>query len=314
MVQRYEKYMRPPSNLLFSKIDYFDCVNKVKSLKDLPRFPNLQQIYLELMYGLDKKRKYEGNGPIGDSKNPRIVRSEAETQVGVSQASDDDDEFQLFPGIKSQLPKVSPEKLVSSADKQLEEVQSKKDELDDPEIEDDEEGRFVKTASSIPIPGTSIVLETEEDIAKWIAERRKNWPTNKRTQEKMSTQTPVTAKRQERVPKICRFFAQTGKCKNGQNCKMLHERRENASNHSSTIRPLKNYKLGDVNGITIQIPLRYAPSANTGKSLHNLLAENEILRDQNGTVLKVIEKLVNSGVVTKDWESLTKNLRLKEKR
>lgn len=37
-----------------------------------------------------------------------------------------------------------------------------------------------------PIPGTSIRLETEEDIAKWIAQRRARWPTAARVEEKVS--------------------------------------------------------------------------------------------------------------------------------
>jgi hypothetical protein len=37
-----------------------------------------------------------------------------------------------------------------------------------------------------PIPGTSIRLETEEDIAKWIAQRRARWPTAARVEERVS--------------------------------------------------------------------------------------------------------------------------------
>lgn len=36
------------------------------------------------------------------------------------------------------------------------------------------------------IPGTGIRLETDEDVAKWIAERKKKFPTKERAQEKVS--------------------------------------------------------------------------------------------------------------------------------
>lgn len=37
-----------------------------------------------------------------------------------------------------------------------------------------------------PIEGTGIVLGTEEDIAKWIAERKAKWPSAKRVAERVS--------------------------------------------------------------------------------------------------------------------------------
>lgn len=37
------------------------------------------------------------------------------------------------------------------------------------------------------IPGTSIVLETDEDIARWIAERKARWPTSSRIAQKVQS-------------------------------------------------------------------------------------------------------------------------------
>lgn len=52
---------------------------------------------------------------------------------------------------------------------------------------------------SMPIPGTGITLETEEDIQKWIAERRRNYPTNKRILEKRKQKQvqPEVSKKQK---------------------------------------------------------------------------------------------------------------------
>ncbi|EMG47226.1 hypothetical protein G210_2474 [Candida maltosa Xu316] len=43
-------------------------------------------------------------------------------------------------------------------------------------IEDDDEEQRAKTSGPVVIQGTNITLQTEEDIAKWIEERKKNWP------------------------------------------------------------------------------------------------------------------------------------------
>lgn len=61
--------------------------------------------------------------------------------------------------------------------------------------------RFVPTddISGSPRPaitGTSIVLETDEDIARWIAERKARWPTSSRVAQKASRQGPVMTLRQ----------------------------------------------------------------------------------------------------------------------
>jgi hypothetical protein len=41
------------------------------------------------------------------------------------------------------------------------------------------------------IQGTGITLQTEEDIAKWIAERKAKWPSAKRVAEKVCLLLPV---------------------------------------------------------------------------------------------------------------------------
>ncbi|KAJ9100757.1 hypothetical protein QFC19_005496 [Naganishia cerealis] len=49
---------------------------------------------------------------------------------------------------------------------------------------EEEEAALKGGGPAPPIPGTSIRLETEEDIAKWIAQRRARWPTAARVEEK----------------------------------------------------------------------------------------------------------------------------------
>ena len=48
------------------------------------------------------------------------------------------------------------------------------------------------------IPGTSIRLETEEDIARWIAERKARWPTSSRVAQKVSRRRSSRARHPDR--------------------------------------------------------------------------------------------------------------------
>uniref|UniRef100_A0A060T790 ARAD1C26620p n=1 Tax=Blastobotrys adeninivorans TaxID=409370 RepID=A0A060T790_BLAAD len=75
------------------------------------------------------------------------------------------------------------------------------------------------------------ILEAAADVEKWIAERKKNWPTAKRIAEKKEEQgakaneedqkqeqtKPTTSK----VP--CKWYNQ-GRCLSGANCKFLHQK------------------------------------------------------------------------------------------
>ncbi|KAK7204697.1 nuclear fragile X mental retardation-interacting protein 1-domain-containing protein [Myxozyma melibiosi] len=126
---------------------------------------------------------------------------------------------------------------------------------DDFAADEDDDGGEEKPASKqiVAIPGTSITLQTEADIAKWIAERKARWPTASRVEEKekerekarqlqleqqnlqgedqqlqdhQGISESTTAKRQP----ICKFFASTGHCKRGDQCKFLHEQRPATDN------------------------------------------------------------------------------------
>lgn len=63
----------------------------------------------------------------------------------------------------------------------------------------EEEERYLKAkGGAIAIEGTGIKLETEEDIAAWIAERKKKWPTRQRVAEKVSCFSGYAADRRSR--------------------------------------------------------------------------------------------------------------------
>ncbi|KAK9383720.1 nuclear fragile X mental retardation-interacting protein 1-domain-containing protein [Kockiozyma suomiensis] len=110
-----------------------------------------------------------------------------------------------------------------------------------------DEGQFINAKSAVTIPGTTISLQTEADIAKWIAERRAKWPTAARMQEKekeRQQQQHQEVEDQERAQNLgdnsaiqkqngtdapakknfCRFFFKNGRCKMGNMCKFSHER------------------------------------------------------------------------------------------
>ncbi|CAK9437908.1 uncharacterized protein LODBEIA_P22860 [Lodderomyces beijingensis] len=61
-----------------------------------------------------------------------------------------------------------------------------------------EAGHAPKTKKkAVRIPGTNITLETDEDIARWIAERKKNWPSSANIQRKKE----VLEARKMKMPK-----------------------------------------------------------------------------------------------------------------
>lgn len=69
----------------------------------------------------------------------------------------------------------------------------------------------------LTIQGTNIKLETEEDIQKWIEDRKKNWP-SKQNIERKKEEPPA------KKPKmVCKFYQKNKSCKYGSKCKNLHE-------------------------------------------------------------------------------------------
>lgn len=69
----------------------------------------------------------------------------------------------------------------------------------------------------LTIQGTNIKLETEEDIQKWIEERKKNWP-SKQNIERKKEEPPA-----KKAKNICKFYQKNKSCKYGAKCKNVHE-------------------------------------------------------------------------------------------
>ncbi|ESX02970.1 hypothetical protein KL918_002256 [Ogataea parapolymorpha] len=169
---------------------------------------------------------------------------------------------------------------------------------------DESEDEKELSSKLIAIPGTNIVLDSEEDIQKWIEERRKNWPTNKRVQEKKSLQKEQTQPKpnEPRNRRVCRFWQNSRNCKNGAKCRFLHE--------SGPQRPrqLPNHKVKQIQGLSVQIPQRFTPLVHKGRSLHNLVAEREML-DENVKLLGIFKKLIDNNLI-QDWTELKQRLNL----
>ncbi|KAK9460432.1 nuclear fragile X mental retardation-interacting protein 1-domain-containing protein [Lipomyces oligophaga] len=107
----------------------------------------------------------------------------------------------------------------------------------------DEEAKYEISApnlqlasAAMAIPGTTITLESDEDIAKWIEERKKRWPTadriRQREQEKADDEQRFQTEEQQkkltikdsRKSHLCRYFARNGRCDRGAKCIYAHER------------------------------------------------------------------------------------------
>lgn len=167
----------------------------------------------------------------------------------------------------------------------------------------------------VSIRGTNIVLESDEDIKAWIAERRKNWPTARRIEQRKKQKAEAdeilgklgvfrSKGGNNKQRRVCKRWQATGHCKNGKRCRFLHERSK------SNIRRLPNNNIKVIHGIPVQIPKRFTPMVNGGKSLSSLLVESEHLKDENLTLLDVFDRLVESGVVHPHWDDLKATLHL----
>lgn len=144
-----------------------------------------------------------------------------------------------------------------------------------------------KPAEPIYIEGTSISLQTDEDIAKWIEERKKNWPTRKNIAakaERLLLMAPSQPEKSaERKKPVCRFFAKSGRCKFGNKCKNSHE--NNADSSAKVI-----------NGVTIKVPQRYKNSA-SGGSLFKNLVQRDLFQHENELVLDFVKYLQNNAMI-----------------
>ncbi|KAH3670519.1 hypothetical protein OGAPHI_001034 [Ogataea philodendri] len=159
-------------------------------------------------------------------------------------------------------------------------------------------------AKTVAIAGTNIVLETEEDIQKWIEERRKNWPTTKRVEEKQasSAQQSVKVPAPQGNRRVCKFWQRSRNCRNGAKCKFLHE--------TGPARPqqLPNHAVKQIEGLNVQVPRRFTPLVHKGKSLHNLVAESTMM-DENNLLLQVFRKLADNNLLD-DWDEIKSKLNL----
>lgn len=188
----------------------------------------------------------------------------------------------------------------------------------------------------VSIQGTNIVFENEEDIQKWIEERKKNWPTKKRVEEKndeiekskkiienlSNNSNNTKTKSGSSNIRICKFWMKNGKCKSGKNCKFSHDATEIAKakdsikpnnkpkNNAFTNKPLPNHKVKLIHGIPIQIPQRFTPLTNNGKSLHNLLVEGDQLKQENMELIELFEKMVRYKIINQNWDTLKRKLKL----
>lgn len=121
------------------------------------------------------------------------------------------------------------------------------------------------------IEGTNISLQTDEDIAKWIAERRKNWPTRRNVEQKLKEKQELLPPKP--TPNVCKFFSKTGRCKFGTKCKNLHEAAGTTT----------------INGLAVAIPQRYK-QAQDGL-LYKKLVQRDLYEHENNVVIDFIEFL-----------------------
>lgn len=157
--------------------------------------------------------------------------------------------------------------------------------LNPPDLQD--EPLQPKNSELFFIEGTNITLNTDEDIARWIEERRKNWPTRKNIAakaEKLLNRLAAFEAQTERPQKrVCRTFAKSGSCKYGKKCKHLHE--SSGSSRSKII-----------NGISVKVPQRYKTMTKSGSLFKNLV-QRDLFEHENDFVLDFVKYLLYNGMI-----------------
>lgn len=196
-------------------------------------------------------------------------------------------------------------------------------ELEHKEGSEDEEGVLVldcpetqgNSNEPVFIPGTNISLETEEDINKWIEERKKKWPSRRNIEEKEKSRqehenTSTNPKKRinetsgtqnTKKPKnICKFYQSNKRCKFGNKCKNVHEFTGTGGG-----KPSQNTKT--INNILVVIPQRFKnemylneKDTNTHPLLFKMLVQKDHYENENSKVLEFLEFLNEKGLIDHD--------------
>mmetsp|Transcript_2299 Transcript_2299/g.2530 ORF Transcript_2299/g.2530 Transcript_2299/m.2530 type:complete len:276 (+) Transcript_2299:270-1097(+) len=183
-------------------------------------------------------------------------------------------------------------------------------------IHNESEGQN-KSNEPVFIPGTNITLETEEDIRKWIEERKKKWPSRRNIEEKekiRQEQTKIPSNSKKRMnessvsqntkkPKnICKFYQNNKRCKFGNKCKNVHE-----ATTSSGAKASQNTKT--INNILVAIPQRFKnelyineKDTNAHPLLFKMLVQKEHFENENSKILEFLEFLDERGLIDHDVE------------
>ncbi|ODV78444.1 uncharacterized protein CANTADRAFT_53461 [Suhomyces tanzawaensis NRRL Y-17324] len=184
----------------------------------------------------------------------------------------------------------------------------------DETVDDEESTHATPSSEPVFIPGTNITLQTEEDIRKWIEDRKKNWPSRKniaskeegkqqkapepRGNNKRESDDPTGNKKKPKS--LCRFFLQYGHCKFGNKCKNVHETPTTgvtvSNEHDAT-----HYKR-QINGIPVLIPKLYSKRQSLGPngSLFKSLVQKELAENENSVVLDFVQYLDKQGLINHD--------------
>lgn len=146
------------------------------------------------------------------------------------------------------------------------------------------------TKEPIYIEGTTITLQTEEDIAKWIEERRKNWPTRKNVELKSKREQEIKPQEPEKpqTKQVCKFYARNKKCKFGNKCRNVHETSKGSGS------------LTTINGLQVAVPQRYKKEISGTGSLYKNLVQRELYEHENNVIIDFLQYLDKNNLIDRD--------------
>lgn len=182
--------------------------------------------------------------------------------------------------------------------------------LGEPKANSDQEPVFIS--------GTNITLETEEDINKWIEERKKKWPSRsnveakeKIRQEQQQEPSAINTKKRsgtssdlqaaKKSKNVCKFYQNHRRCKFGNKCKNVHEGGSGAGSSSTS----SNTKI--INNMPVVIPQRFKnemyvneKDSNTHSLLFKMLVQKDHYEHENDTVLEFLQYLNEKKLIDHD--------------
>lgn len=219
------------------------------------------------------KRKHQGNN---SNNNNNTITTNNNNKKNISHNNPKKPKLNESNGNYLDLPTHLPNHLpgtipMQSNDDKSNAGQQGNDLNNEQQLDDHDEADTGKTKEVVPVFGTNIVLKTEEDIQKWIQERKANW------MKKISNSRP------EPEPKTPHEKPERNIRDNNQRANRQNQRSNNAHNNQNHNQNQRNNQI-----------------AHQRKTNLNRLIIQRDIQNENIAILDVIKELFDQNILTNE--------------